>query len=151
MATETSCVGYVGSQRGMSFLGVAVDVAGQAAAAAIPNRIELVCGLLLTQVATRTELAQHGVRRAVTKRLQVPACFIALVAVNNLPRHAYHAAAGVHQAIADRRDFVGMAATTCPRSIVEQSGEPGHSGVGVMLCIRCVIAAMADSAIICPE
>ena len=151
MATKASRVGYLGRQRRMSIFRVSIDVAGQAKATTVAHRVKFMRGLFLTQVTARTELAQHGIGRAMTQRLQVGTCFVTDTSVDNFPRHANHAATCVHQAVAYRQNLVGVASAAGALRIVQQPGKPGHPGMRVPLCGGRAVAAVADDAIVGAE
>jgi hypothetical protein len=98
-------------------------------------------------VAACTEFAQHGVGRAVSQRLEIRARRLANGAIDCFSGRLNDTPAGMHQAVPDRRDLVGMTRTTRCRGIIEITWKAGHAGVCVIPGNAGFVAAMADRAV----
>ena len=127
MAAKATRIRNVLRQCRVRILRIAVDVAREAASAPVANRIEFVRGLGLAEVAARAEFAQHGVGRTVSQRLQV--CGFASGAIDDRTCRLHDTATGVHQAVADGRDLVGMATAASRPGIFKQPWKAGHANV----------------------
>lgn len=146
MTTETACVGDIDRQGRVRVFGVGVDVTGKAATAAIEYRVQGMGSLVLPEVTACTEFAQHRVGRTVAERLQ--ACVLAGVAVHEPTRDVDHAMTRVHQALANRRNPVGVATTACPGCIAEETRETGHALVRGVCRNGGTIATVTDRAVV---
>ena len=72
-------------------------------------------------------------------------------AVDEASRDIDHAATGVHQAVADRRDLVGMTGAAGFCRIAEQPRKARHAGMRSISRRALIIAAMAKRAAVCGE
>ena len=112
MAAEAPGVGNIRREGRVSVFGVLGDVACKAAATPAVCGADGVHRLRVAKVAACTLLAQHRIRDAVPQRGQGSVSMVSVGPVYRLARRVYHAAPGIHETAADRRDAIGVAGAT---------------------------------------
>ena len=148
MTAETTRVRNLGRQRGVRAIRVVIDVAGEAAAAAIEHDVVGVLGLRLAEMAARTELAQHRVGHAVTERLQVNRLGGAGRAVDKFAGDAHHAMSRVHDvAFANIAHCIGVTLAAGCRSVREVPGESHQAFMGGFLAGRAAVPDVTGCAV----
>ena len=149
MAAETSCIRNVGCQSWMRILRVLTDMAGQTATAAIPHYIVTVFSFFLSDMATRTLLAQHRIRNTVPERLKVNRFIRTGVFVEQLSSNPNDASSVMHQVIRNGSNSVVMTVSAATLRIGQFSGKIKQAFVRAVLCGCRVVPGMAANAIIC--
>ncbi len=129
---EAPAVAHRRRQCRMRAGGMLVDMAGEAASAAIQRGIESVTLLGLTQVTACALLSKQrvGGRGAEVRQVRDPIANLRLA--QHPSRTPHDARPGAHEAMTDRRNLVGMARAASEPCVLEESGIRDQ----VPVCVR---------------